>query len=212
MFGIVNYTGFLLSSIVLNLTPGADTIYVLSRAIAGGKRQGVVSALGISAGILVNTLLVAFGLAALIAGFPMGFEVIKWLGAGYLLYLGIRTLFFQKSLLSHSVAPRQGRQITAGVFVQGLLTNVLNPKIALFFLGFLPQFVTQSHGFGPLPFLLLGLSFCATSTIWSLALALGAGSLSGWLLKTPKVQNIMTKCSGAVYIGLGLHLLLTQLG
>jgi threonine/homoserine/homoserine lactone efflux protein len=206
MFGIINYGTFVLSSVLLNLTPGTDTIYVLSRSLAGGKRQGVASALGITTGILIHTLLVALGLSALLAGSPVAFEVVKYAGVAYLSFLGIRTLLTRSSLTGEQQA---GQALSFWrVFIQGVLTNLLNPKVALFFLALLPQFVATDHSFGPLPFLLLGCTFFTTSTIWCLILALGASLLNTFLVKTPKVQTVMTKLSGMIYIGLGVYLLL----
>ncbi len=205
MFGIVNYFGFLASSVLLNLTPGADTLYILSRSLSGGKRQGVASALGISTGILIHTLLVALGLSILLANSLVSFHVMKWLGAGYLMFLGIRTLFSKTGLLENS---GQTRKISSlRVYFQGVLTNALNPKVALFFLALLPQFVEANQPFGALPFILLGCTFFITSTLWSLVLAVGASLLHGWLVKNEKTQQIMTKLSGMVYVILGLNLL-----
>ena len=206
MFGIINYGTFLLSSVLLNLTPGTDTIYVLSRSLAGGKRQGVASALGITTGILIHTLLVALGLSALLASSPVAFGVVKYAGVAYLTLLGIRTLVSRSSLTQEQQA---GQRVSFWrVFFQGVLTNLLNPKVALFFLALLPQFVAGDQSFGPLPFLLLGCTFFTTSTIWCLVLALGASLLNTLLVKTPKVQLVMTKLSGMIYIGLGVYLLL----
>ncbi len=209
MFGIVNYTGFLLSSVLLNITPGSDIIYVISRSLAGGRKQGVASAFGIVTGILIHTLLVALGLSALLASSPVAFGVMKWLGGGYLIVMGIRTLCSRSSLgLS---GQGQKREHTFKIYCQGVLTNALNPKVALFFLAFLPQFVETENAFGPLPFLLLGLTFFTTSTIWCLILAFGSSFLNRWLVQNEKVQNRMTKLSGVVYLALGLNLLRTKL-
>lgn len=205
MFGIAHYSAFVLSSVLLNLTPGADTIYIVSRSLVGGKRQGIASALGISTGILIHTLLVALGLAALLAGSPVAFSVMKWLGAGYLIVMGLRTLFSSTSIL-----PKEGEthpQSLGRVYLQGVLTNGLNPKVALFFLALLPQFVQAGNPYGPLPFLLLGCTFFTTSTLWCMVLALGGGLLNQWLIQNQKSQWYMTKLSGLVYIALALNLL-----
>lgn len=205
MFGIINYTAFVLSSVLLNLTPGADTIYIISRSLAGGRRQGIASALGISTGILVHTLLVALGLAALLASSPVAFGVMKWLGAGYLAVMGLRTLLSASSLLSENEKEKSASLLR--VYGQGVLTNALNPKVALFFLALLPQFVQADNPYGPLPFLLLGCTFFATSTVWCMVLAISGGLLNRWLVQNQKIQWCMTKLSGLVYIALGLNLL-----
>lgn len=205
MLGIEHYTGFVVSSILLNLTPGADTIYIISRSLAGGRRQGVASALGISTGILIHTVLVALGLSALLASSPVAFGIMKWLGAGYLVYMGIRTLCSRSSVLPQTA--QDARVSTARVYGQGVLTNALNPKVALFFLALLPQFVMRGNPYGPVPFLVLGLTFFTTSTLWSLVLAVASSLLNRWLVKSEVTQKLMTKLSGIVYIALGLNLL-----
>ncbi|MBR6549470.1 MAG: LysE family translocator [Clostridia bacterium] len=207
MFGIVNYTAFFLSSILLNITPGTDTIYILSRAVAGGRRQGIASALGISVGILIHTLLVALGLSALLASSATAFTVMKWLGAAYLVFMGLRTLFTRTELLA---TDHVGNQSMGKTFCQGVLTNGLNPKVALFFLSFLPQFVASNNGYGALPFILLGLTFFATSTVWCLILAYGASLVHHWL-RNQKTKMVVSKLSGVIYILLGLNVLRTKL-
>lgn len=207
MFGMVNYTAFVLSSVVLNLTPGSDTIYILSRAIAGGRRQGIASALGISVGILIHTILVALGLSAVLANSPVVFTVMKILGAGYLVIMGLRTLLTRADLFStredvHSSMSR--------VFRQGVLTNALNPKVALFFLALLPQFVSSDHPYGAIPFLLLGMTFFVTSTLWCLVLAYCASWINQCLKKS-KAKLMVTRLSGLIYVLLGLNVLRAKL-
>jgi threonine/homoserine/homoserine lactone efflux protein len=209
MFGVVNYTGFLLSSVLLNITPGSDIIYVISRSLAGGRKQGVASALGIVTGILIHTLLVALGLSALLASSPVAFHIMKWLGAIYLTVMGIRTIG-SDSLLTLNGQEKK-KQSMFKIYRQGVLTNALNPKVAMFFLAFLPQFVETGNPYGALPFLILGLTFFTTSTIWCLILAFGSSFLNQWLIQSEKAQKMMTKLSGVVYIALGLNLLRAEL-
>ncbi len=203
MFGIVNYGTFVVSSVLLNLTPGSDTIYILSRGIAGGRKQGIASAFGISTGILLHTLLAAFGLSAVLASSTLAFTIMKILGAAYLVFMGVCTLFAKNDVFS---LDKEEKQSFFTVFRQGVLTNALNPKVALFFLALLPQFVDPNQPYGPLPFVLLGLTFFATSTLWCLVLAMGASLVNRWLTN-PKVSRVATKLSGVVYILLGLNLL-----
>ena len=203
MFGIINYSTFVLSSVLLNLTPGSDTIYILSRSIAGGRRQGIASALGISTGILLHTLLAAFGLSAVLASSVVAFNVMKWVGAAYLVVMGIRALLTKDSVFGTNGAQQQS---TFTVFRQGVLTNALNPKVALFFLALLPQFVNPNQTYGPLPFVVLGFTFFVTSTLWCLVLAYGSSFVNRWL-KKPKAQHIANRLTGVIYILLGLNIL-----
>jgi threonine/homoserine/homoserine lactone efflux protein len=156
MFGIHNYWLFIVSGLLLNITPGQDTLYIVGRSISQGRRAGVLSVLGISTGCLVHTLAAAFGLSAVLAASSEAFMAVKFIGAAYLVYLGFQMI------LSRASPPRQ---LTTGqpargwmIYRQGILTNVLNPKVALFFLAFLPQFIESGSNTKVLAFLIL--SYC----------------------------------------------------
>lgn len=204
MLGITDYGAFVLCAVMLNLTPGTDTVYVLSRAISGGRKTGAVSALGISTGILVHTVLCASGLSVLLARSAAAFAAVKIVGAVYLAVMGVRTIISKNSLIDCGADCAESA-FTA--YRRGVLTNVLNPKTALFFLALLPQFVDAQSGFGVLPFFVLGLTFFATSTVWSLILAFGASFLNGFLRRRQNAQKAVTKLSGVIYILLGLNIL-----
>ena len=134
---------FMTAALALNVTPGPDMLYVVARSVGEGRAAGVISSLGIAAGTLVHTLAVALGLAGLLRAVPIAFEIVKWMGAAYLVWLGVRALRARGHSTGHTrVAPAS----MAAVFRQGMLTNVLNPKVALFFLAFLPQFVDPERG------------------------------------------------------------------
>ena len=210
MFGIIGYGSFVLSSIMLNLTPGSDTIYVLTRAAIGGRRKGIISALGISTGILIHTILVALGLSVILEKSVLAFNIVKIAGAAYLIFLGIKAIISRKSLFSADDA--KGDISGFAVYRQGVLTNVLNPKTALFFLALLPQFVSADNAYGALPFLLLGLTFFTTSTIWSVFLAFIASYANRFLLKNEKVHGIAGKITGVIYILLGVNVLRAKIG
>ena len=207
--GIVNYGQFVVSAILLNLVPGSDTVYVLTRAIVGGRKKGVISALGISTGILVHTLLAAFGLSVILRESALAFNIMKIAGAGYLVFLGIKAVVSKKPLFDSD--PESLDESPLKVYRQGVLTNVLNPKAALFFLALLPQFVSQSAGSSPLPFLALGLTFFTTSTIWSVVLAFAASFANALLRKNERVQNGAGKATGIIYILLGLNVLRSKI-
>lgn len=204
MLGITDYGAFVACAVMLNLTPGTDTVYVISRSIAGGRKPGTVSALGISTGILMHTVLCASGLSIVLARSAMAFAAVKTVGAVYLAIMGIRTILSKKSILDTGTHTAERPAV---VYRQGVLTNVLNPKAALFFLALLPQFVDAQSGYGALPFLILGLTFFATSTVWSLILAYGASFVNGFLMKRKNAGNILSKLSGVIYILLGLNIL-----
>lgn len=205
MFGIEHYTLFLLSGILLNITPGTDTLYILSRTVAQGKRAGILSVLGIVSGVFFHTLFAAFGLSVILMQSALAFSVVKWLGAGYLIYIGIKSLKSRANPLE-----LEQTEQTAGkkIYLQGLLTNVLNPKVALFFLAFLPQFIEPDRTTGVLPFIILGLTFIVTGTMWNFVLVWGSSQLTR-KLRSGSVAKYLNKISGVVFIGLGIKLLRT---
>ena len=141
MFGIHDFGLFFVSALLLNIAPGPDTAYVVGRSAQLGWRGGVAAALGISTGCLTHVLAVAVGLSALLVASATAFTAVKWLGAAYLCYIGL-TMLFSRQTNSSEPAVRDGRAVSLSrVFWQGALTDVLNPKVAMFFLAFLPQFV-----------------------------------------------------------------------
>lgn len=221
MFGIDNYWGFLAAGVLLNLTPGADSLYIIMRSISQGPQAGVFSALGIISGILVHTLLAALGLSVLLASYPLAFTVVKYLGALYLCYLGVRLLWPKQSTQVSEQLPKDVMSeaklgVKHGInqwqiYKQGILTNVLNPKVALFFLAFFPQFIDPNYGNAMLSFSLLGLSFAVTSLVWCVSLALLAARFSEQLRQNPNIEAWLNKISGVVFIALGLRLMSTKL-
>ena len=209
MFGIENYFAFLIAGILLNLTPGADTIYILTRSIAQGRRAGIYSVLGITSGSLIHTLFAAFGLSVILSTSAMIFNIIKYLGALYLCYLGIRMLLKRSQILEgQNILFKKNRSLQ--VYRQGLITNLFNPKVALFFLSFLPQFINTDNAYGAIPFLLLGATFITTGTIWCLVLAYSASFMTKLLRRNKSIGMSMQKLSDAVFIILGLKLALNK--
>jgi threonine/homoserine/homoserine lactone efflux protein len=201
MLGIHDFFVFLATGIVLNLTPGQDTFYILGRAISQGRSAGIASAVGISAGALVHTFAAALGLSALLAASATAFLAIKFAGAGYLIYLGARMLSTRPS-----AAPLPENFSSAGffpVFRQGMLTNVLNPKVALFFLAFMPQFIAADSPNKFLAFITLGLCFVTTGTIWCFCLAWFASLLGDRLRGSAAFLN---RAAGVLFIFLGIRL------
>ena len=204
MFGIVNYGLFVISGIILNLTPGADTMYILGTSMAKGRKAGILSALGISTGCLFHTTLAALGLSIILAKSALAFNIVKFLGAGYLIYLGIRSILSKSSSLTEQ---KGGNDSGLRIYLQGVMTNVLNPKVALFFLAYIPQFINPGNSFGPLPFLLLGFTFFVTGTLWDTFLAVAASFLLSFLKKKNGSALLMNRISGVIFVGLGLNLL-----
>ena len=207
MLGIQHYETFLLAGILLNLIPGNDTIYILSRAIAQGRKAGIMSVLGIGTGSLVHTTFAAVGLSVIIAQSPVLFNVIKYAGAAYLFYIGLRMIFSKSSVIK---LDDPGNEKYRKIYWQAVLTNVLNPKVALFFISFLPQFIDPAYSNHYLSFLVLGLSFTATGTLWCLLLALFASLISAALIKNNKAGNYLTKACGFILVGLGIKVALVK--
>ena len=205
MFGIINFDTFLIAGLIMNLTPGADTMYILSRSLAQGKKAGILSALGISTGAIFHTLFATLGLSIILAKSSMAFEIVKYLGAAYLLFLGAKTIF-KKADRTFELNNENGIVSYKQIYFSGVLTNVLNPKVALFFLAFLPQFIDPEYARSSVPFLFLGLTFLMTGTTWCLILAVFASNLSGRIRKNYTVKRWLEKITGGIFITIGLKL------
>jgi len=204
MFGTQHLTLFILSGILLNLTPGQDTLYIVARSVSQGRRAGVLSVLGISSGSAIHTLAAAFGLSAILATSAQAFVVVKFAGAGYLVYLGI-TMLLERPTTAGTVAevtPEKGW----AVYRAGLLTNMLNPKVALFFLAFLPQFVAPTAASRVLSFLFLGGVFIFNGTLWCLVLVWGSSAISRRLQGRSSAGLLLKRATGAIFVGLGVRL------
>jgi threonine/homoserine/homoserine lactone efflux protein len=208
MFGIHDFGIFLVSCILLNLSPGPDTLYILGRSMAQGRSAGVASALGISTGSIVHTFAAAFGLSALLATSAYAFLAVKLAGAAYLIYLGARMPF--RRAPDAEIPSGFATSGFAAAYRQGLITNILNPKVALFFLAFVPQFIDAGSPAKFTAFVLLGLSFVTTGTLWCLCLAWMSSMLSRRLRKSRSLSDFLNRTAGAVFIGLGVRLAATK--
>jgi len=208
MFGIENLGLFMLSGLLLNMMPGPDSVFILARSAKGGFRAGSMAAMGIGAGTFVHIFAAAFGLAALMATSAMAFTVIKWIGAGYLLYLGLSTLFAskQQTAITQDVLPAS----MAHIFYQGFLTNSLNPKVALFFLAFVPQFISPEAENKALAFIVLGLVFNINGMLWCHILAWSSSTLSKKLKASQRVSLWLNRLTGCLFLGFGLRLALDK--
>jgi threonine/homoserine/homoserine lactone efflux protein len=210
MFGTHDLWLFVLSGLLLNITPGPDTLYIVGRSSTQGWRAGAVAALGIGAGTLVHICAAALGLSAILAASATALTAVKFIGAAYLLYVGM-TLIRSASATQSSTSTAIPRTATIrGLFIQGFLTNVLNPKVALFFLAFLPQFVGAEATSKPLAFLFLGVIFDVNGTIWNLLVAWSAARLSTSLSPSAAFKRWFNRCVGGVFILIGIRLALAH--
>lgn len=203
MLGELNLVLFLTASLALIVAPGPDNILVLTRGVAQGRGAALVSAAGASLGLVVHSVFAAVGLSALLAQSAVAFSAVKYVGAAYLIYLGIKALSSREGFAVSSEAAPVGLR---SVFVQDVASNVLNPKVALFFLAFLPQFADPAAGGTALQLLALGLTFALLT--WRIFSVLGyfSGGLGNWLESRPDYPNVLRRLTGAVLVGLGLRL------
>ncbi len=199
---------FIAASVALYIAPGPDMIYVATRAMGQGRRAGAISALGISAGILVHMFAAAFGLAAVLKIFPAAFVIIKWAGIAYLVYLGLRTLIAKGDDMS--LAPATTRRDDWRLFRQGFVCNILNPKIALFFLAFLPQFTDAAHGDITLQMLFYGAVFASGGLVWILGVAWVFGAAGNWVARHPGAMKAQKWITGSSMLGLALFVALEE--
>ncbi|WP_321906941.1 LysE family translocator [Burkholderia cenocepacia] len=208
MFGITHFGFFVFAVFLLNITPGPDTAYIVGRSVAQGRGAGLMSAFGISAGCCVHALACAFGLTALLAASATAFTVIKLVGAAYLIYLGVRMIIAKQAgapsgaEAAQAAAAKPLRQL----FMQGFWTNVLNPKVVLFFVSFFPQFVSADSPHKAWAFLTLGAVFVAMSTVWTSLVAWVAGSVTQRFSGKPGVKKWLDRTVGSAFVGLGLRL------
>ena len=191
----------------LIIAPGPDMLYVITRGMAHGRRAGVLSAVGVVCGILVHTTAAAFGLTLILQTSAFAFLFVKFAGAAYLIYLGIRA-WLEKSTFTLETAPPAVTSRT--LFWQGVLSNVLNPKIAIFFLAFLPQFVDQGSSQITSQMVLLGLTFACFGLCFLLVVGYSSGTIGKWLTGRPQYARFFQRLAGGILVGLGIRLALTE--
>jgi threonine/homoserine/homoserine lactone efflux protein len=198
-----NFAIFFAASWILIITPGPDMIYVMTRGISQGRKAGVVSAVGVTLGILVHTLFAAFGLAMVLRVSALAFLIVKLAGAAYLIYLGVKTLLNKSDVVLNKNKSKDGIRI---IFIQGILSNVLNPKIALFFLAFLPQFVDLKSGNASIQMAYLGLTFALFGVLFLVLLGYFSGYIGIWLSRRHNWAEKIRWFTGSILIALGLRL------
>jgi len=194
---------FLLAATALAVVPGPAVAYIVTQSIDQGRRAGLVSALGVASGGLVHVTAATVGLSALIASSAAAFTLVKLVGAAYLIIVGIRRILAGDA---EGDEPRALRAPLRRVYRQGVIVNVLNPKTALFFLAFLPQFVHPEHGSAVGQFATLGLVFVAMSAVYTSLLALAAGQISPWIRRNRSIGRWQGRVVGTIYIALGVRL------
>jgi threonine/homoserine/homoserine lactone efflux protein len=197
---------FFIAALALNLAPGPDMTYVVARSLGQGRRAGAISALGIAVGCLVHLAAAAAGVAVVFRAWPEAFTIVRFVGAAYLVYLGIG-LIRRASRGADLVVVEEASD--SQIFKQGVITNVLNPKVGLFFIAFLPQFVDPARGAAGLQILALGLLFNVSGTLVNLGVAWLSGSVRSLLDSRPR-RAWFQRISGAILLGLGVRLALVR--
>jgi threonine/homoserine/homoserine lactone efflux protein len=204
--------GFLAAAVVMTLIPGPDTLFVLGKAMTHRARGGVAAALGIGSGAMVHALGAALGLSALIAASAPAFAAVRWLGALYLIWIGIQSV--RASLAGHHATDMRASAALSMrvVFRQAALTNISNVKVIVFFLAMLPQFVDPARGHVGLQLFLLGCIFNALEVVYLIGIGLLAGRASGWLLGRQAFRRVLDAVAGTLFVALGLRLALSARG
>jgi threonine/homoserine/homoserine lactone efflux protein len=193
----------------LIIAPGPDMIYVITRGVTQGRKAGMLSAVGVICGILVHTTAAAFGLTLILQTSALAFLLVKYLGAFYLIYLGFKA-WREKS--TFSLETSHSNTSLRKTFWQGVLSNVLNPKIAIFFLAFLPQFVDRGSSQVTLQMVILGLIFAFFGLCFLLAVGYSSGIIGGWLTRRPNYAQFLQRFAASILIALGIRLALTERG
>ncbi|MGH8854819.1 MAG: LysE family translocator [Telluria sp.] len=201
------FLGFLTAAILITLSPGPDNMMVLGVGIAKGRARGIAFGLGCALGCLNHTLLAVIGVSALIAASPTAFTALKVAGGLYLIWMGVQAL---RSRGSAQVAAGVPDETARQLFFKGLLANAINPKVVLFFLSFLPQFVVASRGDANWQIAWLGLTFTAQAAVLFGLLGYFSGAIGQWLNRTPRAGMWLDRLAGAIFVGLGLRLIVAR--
>ena len=209
MLGIHELWLFVLAGVLLNVTPGPDVAYIIGRSVQLGWRGGAVAAIGISCGCLVHVVGAAIGLSALLMASSAAFAAVKLVGAAYLLFAGLQMPLSRPRPVAEVGIPGDGISLRR-VFWQGVLTDALNPKVALFFLAFLPQFVAADSAHKTLAFLLLGLIFISTGTLWCFGVAAFAARAAGRIRQSQGAIAWINRVLGGMFVYLGVRVAMLQ--
>lgn len=200
---------FLLAAMLITVTPGPDNLMVLGMGMSRGRRQGMAFGLGCALGCLSHTALAVMGVSAMVAASPLTFTALKWLGGGYLVWLGVQALKNAgRGSLTPGAATRDDTLRT--LFARGLLANAINPKVVLFFLSFLPQFVVPAQGHLGAQLGLLGLVFTAQAALLFGLLGFFSGTVGAWLGRHPKAGGWLDRVAGTVFVALGVRMVVSR--
>jgi threonine/homoserine/homoserine lactone efflux protein len=205
MFGIHDLTLFIVACVILAITPGPDSTLVFAQSLKHGARGGLVASFGVMTGCLVHVTAASVGLSALLAASATAFSVVKWAGAAYLAFIGLRTILAAGGTAAATAQQPQTLR-TSSVFWTGFLTNVLNPKVAVFFVAFLPQFVSPRAAYAPLGFAVLGLLVIAIGFVWLIGLAFLAGRSAAMLDSRGRLKAWFERALGGAFIALAAKL------
>ena len=197
-----------MASFLFIISPGIDTVFILNKSIAQGRRSGVFATLGITTGVLVHTSLAAFGLSLILAQSAMAFAVLKYLGAAYLIYLGITKFFSGENIIKEN----KGEPMTSvkKTYISAVFTNTLNPKVAIFFLAFFPQFIQPAYMHSAVPFIFLGITYAVMGLLWFMVLTFFAGSFSAKLKSNAMIGTWLNKFSAVAFVLMGIKIALTK--
>lgn len=205
MASVSQLLAFTIASVLITATPGPDNLMVLSMSVSKGRRQGIAFGLGCAVGCLSHTLLAVLGVSAFVAATPIAFTVLKWIGGSYLVWLGVNALRSAGDVAK--VSGVDSRQASARqLFLKGMFANAINPKVVLFFLSFLPQFVVAEQGNIGVQLGVLGVVFAVQAGVLFAALAFFAGSIGDWLTRQPRSRQWLDRIAGVVLVGLGLRM------
>lgn len=199
--------GFIIAALVVLIIPGPGVLYIIARSISQGQRAGLISVLGLSVGALLHVAAATLGLSVILLTSATAFNIIKLLGAAYLIYMGIRVLLSRHAIVDMKSPEPQALQ---RLFIDGVIVSVFNPKIAVFFLAFLPQFVSPNYGSIPQQVFFLGIAYVALALITDGSYAILAGQLRHWLGNKVVQGPLPRYTSGFVYLGLGVSTALTD--
>lgn len=214
MFEFINldfthFTAFFVATLVIAIAPGPDMAFIVSRSVAEGKKVGIATAFGMQVGVMFHILLAAFGISAILMTSALVFQIVKYIGAAYLMYLGIQTIRDKKGI---NLDFRENQGGIRKAFWQGAITDIFNPKVALFFLTFLPQFINPVMGNTFFQFIFLGVVFGLLTLIVDIGYSIIAGSIRNVLAKNRTVMEWQKKLSGFTLIGLGTWLAFEKRG
>lgn len=209
MFDLHTILAFIGASLLLLVIPGPAVLYIIAKSTEQGRKAGMASVAGIEAGTLVHVIASAVGISALLLASATAFSILKYAGAFYLIWMGLKKICTRQPVNTATTA-QESQQPVSRIFWQGAIVNILNPKTALFFFAFLPQFVNPAKGAVTLQLVVLGLIFVVLATVTDSIYALAAGSLSKWLKSQPRYLVIQHYTSGVIYVFLGVLTMLVQ--